>query len=89
MYAPGILYLLIRPYIFDIWDSSPNGAANDTDETLTAVFLNLMYSNHAINFLLYVFSETRFRKELRSAICRPSRAVHPESGNGHYANTPM
>ena len=86
LYVPGILYLLIRPYIFDIRDSTAMWA-NDTDEILNAVFLNLMFSNHAINFLLYVFSGRRFRNELRNAICWPSRAVHPASRSGNTYDT--
>ena len=75
LYLPGLIYQIIRPHIFE---TSADNWANETDEVINTVFLNLIYLSHAINFLLYVFSGKRFRNELRNAVCRSSTTVHPE-----------
>ena len=75
LYLPGLLYQIIRPLIFE---TTSDKWANDTDEVISTLFLNLIYLSHAINFLLYVFSGKRFRNELRNALCRSSNEVRPE-----------
>ena len=80
LYLPGLTYQIIRPYIFE---TSGSDWANDIDEVINTVFLNLIYLRHAINFLLYVFSGKRFRNELRKALCRSLSAVHPEPEHGN------
>ena len=75
LYLPGLIYQIIRPHIFE---TSADNWANETDEVINTVFLNLIYLSHAINFLLYVFSGKRFRNELRNAVCRSSTTVHPK-----------
>ena len=67
LYFPALLYQIIRPYIFDLKTDQYYG--NSIDEAVDSLFLNLINLSHAVNFLLYVFSGKRFRKELRQALC--------------------
>ena len=75
LYFPGLLYQIIRPYIFDL---KAVRYVNSIDEAVNSLFINLINLSHAVNFLLYVFSGKRFRKELRQALCGPTNEVHPQ-----------
>ena len=66
LYFPARLYQIIRPYIFDL---TTGQYGNSIDEVVQTLCVNLNVLNHAVNFLLYVFSGKRFRTELRQALC--------------------
>ena len=75
LYFPALLYQIIRPYIFDLKTDQND---NSIDEFVNSLFLNMIFLSHAVNFLLYVFSGKRFRKELRQALCGSTNEVHPQ-----------
>ena len=77
LYLPGLAYTVIRPYIYEIADSAYT-FANEYDANINAALANLVLLNHAINFILYVFSGKRFRNEFKNALCRSLATVRPE-----------
>ena len=56
---PGAIYIIIRPYIFDI-TSKVDAALQLMCQTINACIL---YSNNTVNFFLYCLSGSLFRKE--------------------------
>ena len=56
----------------------------DVMQPIAAVFYNMLFLNHAINFFLYVLSGSRFRKDLKDAftrcLCGPTES---EAGRLH------
>ena len=77
LYLPRLLYIVSRPYIYELSDTA-FAFANETDANLSAVLANLAMLNHGINFMLYIFSGKRFRNELRKALCRSPATVAPD-----------
>ena len=86
LYSPGPVYMIVRPWIFGMSDISLSVLENPTDEVIIAVLFNLLLVIHAINFMLYVFSDKRFRNELRNALCRSLSTVHPVAEHGNIQN---
>ena len=54
----------------------------DVLQPISAVFYNMLFLNHAINFFLYVLSGSRFRKDLKDAFrrCFCRRTTEPYTG---------
>ena len=79
LYLPRLLYIVSRPYIYELSDT-PFAFANETDANLSAVLANLAMLNHAINFMLYIFSGKRFRNDLRNTLCLSQATFGHEPG---------
>ena len=77
LYLPRQLYIVSRPYIYELSDTA-FAFANETNANLSTVTANLALLNHGINFMLYTFSGKRFRNELRNTLCRSPATVAPE-----------
>ncbi|XP_050388392.1 uncharacterized protein LOC126807686 [Patella vulgata] len=48
---------------------------------------NLMYTNHAINFILYMLSGNKFRKEFKRLLC--SRGQNAQTNNNRAVHLSM
>ncbi|XP_055956281.1 uncharacterized protein LOC126818058, partial [Patella vulgata] len=52
--------------VFSSLINIPQGTLKTTFHLIHAVIDNMMYINHALNFILYVVSGKKFRKELKT-----------------------
>ena len=60
--TPACVLAIVSPYCLS--DYSQNTNNRGLSELLTAVVTMMMFLNNAVNFLLYIFQGSRFRKEL-------------------------
>ncbi|XP_076467640.1 putative G-protein coupled receptor 139 [Babylonia areolata] len=71
---PTFLYMVLVSYFGDQLTNDPRLSA--ISELVSAVTSLLFYTNSAINFLLYCFTGTKFRKEFFSMVCCSVRNHH-------------
>ena len=60
--TPACVLAIVLPYCFS--DYSQNTNNRGLAELLAAVVMMMMFVNNGVNFLLYIFQGSRFRKEL-------------------------
>ena len=60
--TPACVLAIVSPYCFS--DYSRNTNTRGLSELLTAVVTMMMFLNNGVNFLLYIFLGSRFRREL-------------------------
>ena len=69
--SPASLWLALKPYFFQ--NTQFSQSFNVQEQTAEIIVYMLYCFNYAVNFFLYVLSGSRFRQDLKSAVCGSER----------------
>ena len=67
--SPFTLYMALRQFSFEADGHVLPPQEDNTDAVLVYVFGQLLFLNYSLNFFLYVMTGSKFRNDLKKAIC--------------------
>ncbi|XP_060591697.1 probable G-protein coupled receptor 139 [Ruditapes philippinarum] len=83
--SPFSIFAIGQPYWFPVETITPERIAN---LMLTGtIFLMLLHTNSAINFVLYIFCGSKFRRDLKNLFCKRRRTISESMHNTRNFHT--